>query len=487
MELIWNECMAEQVVYCGSAQALVEGEIPQLEDRAANAILSATGDVCLLGAEAGEESIRLGGEVRLQLICMGENGVYSFHSRAAFRHTVQAEGVHTDMEVKAQPALQSMEVKLVEGRITLEAVVDMNLRVSSRAPLKALCGIEGVPDLECQGRDISFFRREAVYETVVPLREEIDAAEVQGILQSDLLVTLRDLQPGGEGVELSGSLLVSALAQKGDGSLFHLSQSLPFTERLDVVSAGPLYGVLSLEEGRMRAAEEFGLVVAEGRLHISLYALRQQEISLPQDMFSPSQAFACERETVTLSGDLAPLQERLALHETVNIPGGLPEARRVLYTAVRPVVTASNVAEGQLSIEGLLVTRILYESEAGTINAFTEDIPFTANLPAAGATEAMVTAQAVAAAGGSGRALEVNYTIQLQALLWSQSQAQAVTGLAECPPAPQPQGIIVYFAGAGETLYDVAKRFAVPVAALGAALEGESPALEEGQRLVFLR
>ena len=35
MELIWNECMAEQVVYCGSAQALVEGEIPQLEEASA--------------------------------------------------------------------------------------------------------------------------------------------------------------------------------------------------------------------------------------------------------------------------------------------------------------------------------------------------------------------------------------------------------------------------------------------------------------------
>ena len=33
MELIWNERNGARVVYCGVAQALVEGEVPQLPDR----------------------------------------------------------------------------------------------------------------------------------------------------------------------------------------------------------------------------------------------------------------------------------------------------------------------------------------------------------------------------------------------------------------------------------------------------------------------
>ena len=48
MELIWNERNGARVVYCGVAQALVEGEVPQLQDRLADTILSATGDVVLL-------------------------------------------------------------------------------------------------------------------------------------------------------------------------------------------------------------------------------------------------------------------------------------------------------------------------------------------------------------------------------------------------------------------------------------------------------
>ena len=99
----------------------------------------------------------------------------------------------------------------------------------------------------------------------------------------------------------------------------------------------------------------------------------------------------------------------------------------------------------------------------------------------------MVSPGATATAGGSGRALEVNYTLQIQAELSVQQTYTLVTGLTECDPPSMAQGIVVYFAGAGETLYDVAKRFAIPRSALRAALGDAKEQLEEGQRLVFLR
>lgn len=82
MELIWNERNGARVVYCGVAQALVEGEVPQLPDRPADTILSATGDVALLGLETAEGCVRMGGEIRLQLICQDASGVFAFTSRA---------------------------------------------------------------------------------------------------------------------------------------------------------------------------------------------------------------------------------------------------------------------------------------------------------------------------------------------------------------------------------------------------------------------
>lgn len=484
MELIWTDLMAERVVYCGVAQALVEGDIPQIEGRPAREILSATGDVALAGAETAAGAVRLSGEVRLQLICAGEEGsMFAFTSKAAFRHTVQIEGAEAGMPVKAMPILQAMEVKLVEGRITLSAQVDISLRVTDRGPVQALSGMEGVQDMEVKGQSILLLRRNEVFRDVISLREEVDAADARYVLQSDVMACLRDVSCDGRGVEISGTLTVSALVEGTEGRLFHLTQNIPFTETLDVVGGNDLRAELAIEACQVRVAEEFGLLVIEVKLRVCLYAMDRVEMTLPQDLFSPNRPFSCEQQTLRLCADMGPLAHRHTLHETVSVPAGLPEANRVIFAAVRPVITACNVAEERLCVEGLLVTRVIFESESGGLYAFTEDIPFESCCPAPGATEAMAAAQATATASGTGRSLEMSFSIQITASLAIQRTETVVTGIRETERTPQPQGIIVYFAGTGETLYDVAKRFSVPRRALG----GPAEELAEGQRLVFLR
>ncbi|MEA5059115.1 MAG: DUF3794 domain-containing protein [Clostridia bacterium] len=487
MELIWTDLMAERVVYCGVAQALVEGDIPQIEGRPAKEILSATGDVALSGAETAAGAVRLSGEVRLHLICAGDGGVFAFTSRAAFRHTVQVEGAQAGMPIKAGPILQAMEVKLEGGRIMLSAEVDIAIRVTDNRPIKALSGLEGIQDLEMQGRSITLAKRQEVFRDVLSLREEMDAADAHSVLQYDIVPSLREIQSEGRGVEISGSLTVSALVQGEEGRLFQLTQNIPFTETLDVIVGSDLSVELTIETSQVRVAEEFGLLVVEARLLVCLYGIEHMEVTLPQDLFSPSMAFDCARETLRLCADMGPLSHRHTLHETVSIPAGLPEASRVLYAAVRPVITTCNITEERLCIEGLLVTRVIYESESGTLFAFTEDIPFECCCPAQGATDAIPSAMATATAAGSGRSLEMSFSIQIWASMAFQRTETVVTGIQESQRQAPPQGIIVYFAGAGETLYDVAKRFLVPRQALIEAWDGQTETLEEGQKLVFLR
>lgn len=487
MELNWTDLMAERVVYCGVAQALVEGDIPQIEGRPAREILSATGDVALAGAESAAGAVRLSGEVRLQLICTGEGGAFAFTSRAAFRHTVQVEGARAGMPVKAVPILQAMEVKLAGGRITLSAQVDIALRITDSSPVKALAGLSGVQDMEMRGRNILLSRWEEVFRDVLSIREEMDAADARCVLHSDVVASLRDIRCDGRGVEISGILTMSALVEGAEGRLFHLTQNIPFTETLDVVGSGNMKAELSVEACQVRVAEEFGLLVVEVKLRACLYAMEQVELTLPQDLFSPSLPLACERETLRLCADMGPLTHRHTLHETVSVPPGQPEVCRVVYAAVRPVITACNVIEERLCVEGLLVTRVIYESESGTLCAFTEDIPFECCCPAPATTEALPFAAATATAAGSGRSLEMSFSIQITAAMALQRTETVVTGIRETQREPQPQGIIVYFAGAGETLYDVAKRFCVPRRALRDSLSPATEELEEGQRIVFLR
>ncbi|MDR0839945.1 MAG: DUF3794 domain-containing protein [Christensenellaceae bacterium] len=490
MELIRNELMAERVVYSGVAQAMVEGEIPQIEDRIAGDILSATGDVLLMESAITENAVQLSGRVSVQLICAGENGPFAFTSRADFTHNMPAQGAMPGMLAEAAPMLQALEVTLTDGRIRMGAVVDIALQVLDSTPLQTFGGIRGAQELELLTDRFTAAKRETVFHDVLRLREEVDAAGAAAVLQSDVTVALRELRRDGRGVELNGILTVSALVEDKEGRLFQLTQNLPLNETLDVFAASDadLHARAQVLQADVQASQEFGMLVADLRLAVSLFARSQSELILPQDAFSPALPFTCEQEAVQLCSYGGESTLRHAISETVSVPNGLPEINRVIYAAARPVVTGGVPQDGQLYAEGLLITRVLYESDTGALHAFTEDIPFHAGLPAGqDSTHALLWASATASAAGSGRAAEVRFSLNLHASLYAFAARKVVTGISQCAGAEVPEGIIVYFAGAGETLYDVAKRFCIPREKLRAAQPGLQETLEEGQKLVFLR
>ena len=99
----------------------------------------------------------------------------------------------------------------------------------------------------------------------------------------------------------------------------------------------------------------------------------------------------------------------------------------------------------------------------------------------------MASAGATAIASGSGRALEVSYTLQIQAELSIQQTHVLVTGVTECERPELAQGIVVYFCRrrgdpirCGKTLRHSPQR---PASGLG----GRQGRIGGGAAAVFLR
>ena len=65
-------------------------------------------------------------------------------------------------------------------------------------------------------------------------------------------------------------------------------------------------------------------------------------------------------------------------------------------------------------------------------------------------------------------------------------KTHAVTGMEECAPAERPRGVVIYFAGNGETLFDVGRRFNLPRKRLLEMNPGLSETLADGQKLLLL-
>ena len=305
------------------------------------------------------------------------------------------------------------------------------------------------------------------------------------MLYSEVHGALRDVSPGKDGICLEGTLYISALVQSRTGAMSQLSQAIPFTQTVEGEALAPMWGEVRVSGCQVRGAEDFGVVIADVELTYRAWGRAGGRFDAVTDTFSPTVPFECTHGLIRTSSYCGSSTQRQSVIENVMIPGGMPEAARVVYATARPMVTSYGIENGVLTAEGLLFTRILYTAESGRIFAFNEDIPFSVGMEAQDATDAMIYAVAAASAAGGGRSVELNCTLILAADLYCTGGFEAVTGIEECPQRPAHQGITVYFASAGDTLYSIAREYNTSRANL-LRMNDLPEVLQGGERVAFM-
>ena len=485
MELIWKELPGEHMIYSGIAQAAVEGDIPVPQGRSVREVLSCTGSVTLSDTMAREGAVAVEGTVSVDVICT-DGSVFAFSSKASFRHTIPAEAVREGMKAQVQPSLQALELINENGRLQLCAVADMAVLVTAPVGIKVLSAITGVEDAEQDAREITLSCPTDEQAGSLRLREELEAPFASSVLYSEVCAALREVIPTSDGITLEGTLYISALVESRTGVLSQLCRAIPFSETVDGSGQPPMWGDITVGAWDVRASEEFGMVIADVRLNYRIYGRTCARATAAVDIFSPTLPFECTHSHLKPCSFIGCADHRHALTENVMIPEGLPDAQRVVYTAVRPLITSSAIENDRLIAEGLLAVRILYTGESGSIFTFSEDIPFSVETDAPGATDALISVKASAYASGGGRSVELSCTVLLSARLYAAEDIVTVSGIEECPPKETPHGLMAYFPAPGDTLYSVAKQFNTSRANLRHRNSDLPEILTGKERIVFI-
>lgn len=485
MELIWKELPGEHMIYSGLAQAVVEGEIPVPEGRSAKEVLSCTGSVALTGAQAAEDAVNVEGRVCVDVICT-DGSVFAFSSRAAFRHVIPADGVRPGMDAQVQPSLQTLELANDNGRLRLSAVADMAVQVTAPGGIRVLSSISGVEDGEQDTRELTLSCETREQAGSIRLREELEAPFAARVLYSEVCAGLREVIPSQDGLILEGTVYISALVESRTGVLSQLSRALPFSETVEGSGQAPLWGQVTVEAWDVRASEEFGVVIGDVRLDYRILGRTCAKAEAVVDIFSPTMPFECQHTRLRPCSFLGCVEHRHSVTENVMLPEGMPDAQRVIYATVRPLVTSLGMENDRLAVEGLLAVRILYSGESGSIFTFGEDVPFSLEADAPGAAHALASVNTWASASGGGRSVELSCTILLSARLYAADDIMAVSGIEECAPRETPHGLMAYFPAPGETLYSVARQYNTSRENLRRCNDDLPEVLTGNERIVFI-
>lgn len=480
MELIWNEINAVELILRETAQTQLEGAVPPPDGRTVRELPDYTAEVFVSSCRTDAGRLDIEGRITAELVAADDSGeLYSFISESAFTHTLSNEALEPGMPADVIPSLTALSIRRApDGRLLLSAVIDLDCMVTSARPIRAIGGVNGAPDMELKTREVPTRTRTELGNAVIRLSDEIASSGADTVLSSGVQLSVRDTAFENGGVTVSGMAAVTVLAKSADGELLQIIRNLPFRESVQTDGAADeVFALVRLNESSVRAlGTEFSLISFEADAEIRVFGLRKTALQLPLDAFSPTINFDCVRKKTLLLSSLGGADSQHTVRENVSVPDGMADIFAALSVSARPIATNVGVAGGELTVEGLLPTRLVYRSDGGRIGAFSEDVPFAIRMaaPNGADTARLRMGCSCSVTGGSGRAAQITYSIGCAAEFWSTEPAELVVGLAERngqaqtggdPFVPEAfTGMIIHTVGPDEDAFDIAKRFRLPTA-----------------------
>ena len=262
----------------------------------------------------------------------------------------------------------------------------------------------------------------------------------------------------------------------------------PFTieAELDSRAEGDAYATVSLKDIYISPADaSSGIAAVRARLAVSIYQTEQSETAICTDAFIPYHSCQMQTESASIMQRMRRKTFRYTLSENIPLPDGTDGVKSAICCAAMPYVTTAEVKNGVLSIEGIITLNCALRTAEPNALTFASQLPFLCETQYTGADADAADASVKCLSCTlmlTGGMLTAECVLELSAVPYTLTGMTIVSAAGEAEPVKRQRAIIVYFASANETRFDVAKRYSLPVSSIAAG--GDT--LCEGEKLTFL-
>ncbi len=473
MEIFKQNIAYECAPLRASSRALAEGTLsppPGMPPMAR--ILSIDGRAGGSG-EAVEGKLMIDGAVTLSVLYLCEEGKsHGFESVALFKHAMDLSGAAAGMRVCVQCSVAELKHNLTPGGLEIRARILIDCSAYAHEELSAVSGAKA-EGLEVLPVTVTIPSSEILSDEL-ELRDEARLPRVADrLLCTNGFCRVQNLSMEGSGCTVSGMLRISVLFAAPDGTIVQAPFSMPFETRMDLPeSAESAYGSVRLLGLECSLSGE-DIVTVDARVELTIVAASTMECDLLADAYATGAQLSCQAKALHMRRDRT-VNCRGAMRLEAPLPEGQPEADRVLAVRMRPALHTATAGEGTLTLMGDLHASLIYLSREGNLHSFTCDCDAPAL--ASGMDVLPDCACELLHAGTSTGAIMLQCALDCAAMACSTSDISVVTDLTEEKRLGGIYGPVVYFPTEGEGLWQIGKRFGVPIH----ELRKLNPDLEKG-------
>mgnify|MGYP000963125578 CR=1 FL=1 len=483
----------ERLALAREEQVSVEGEATLPGSmRDAVTVLSVQAQAYLEDARATAGGMTLRGHVSFQaLYTQGDlTRIRAMETTCDFEHSIDAPELQPDMRVNASVAVQETEGTAASGRMTLRALLDLQIEAFETTRQALVTDAAG--DADALGGDpraqrardpdsvgvltgsyvrmqrVAFCRTAPLGEEKTLVREEFDLParlEVGDVLSATGEAAVAELTGGAGRVGVSGTVEVRVLhrPQEAGNPLVMTSHELPFELSIDTQIHAQAEAIDVMADSM--ADDKRRTLRVEAEVRVRLSGCVQEEKELLEDLYSVSgDALIPQKERF----DVHAFEESSDVRESIRLPIALAKDAPPIGTALaafaQPTITAATPAGKRLDAEGVMAVTLIYlPMDSDIPMAIHTREPFAMTFPIETTEDAQVQARVIEATPGpatSDRA-EVRCVVGLHVVKHGVRPLDAVIDVAQQPAARQERGFVLVWPAKGESRWETAKRLRV--------------------------
>lgn len=447
-------------------------------------VLMVDAEVIVKSKEKTGKVMEVGGEICYQVIYRADNQEQSLESistKAPWSISCNYPAREDDVYTLVKSSVEHTNVDIVNGRkLSAKSVVKLNVSYLMAKSVEAGEAVQG-ENVYQKGQQQEIAMLEDMGERTVNLSESIELPEGKPPMEEILYnhAAIKDVRVN-ENMSMEGTLEVDYLyrAENDSSRIENIHMEVPVNANLDVENYH--YTDVSFNTGiksiSLKPDEDMdGLLTrvrldAEINIEFSLYS--KENVHLVKDAYCLDQDFELEKKPVMIGVDENDIRDNVQVNGNLPLDTAGDTLEEVISITVKPRLLSAGRENEKIEINGCLDVCVLYVTgmDMRVIRGANDEIPFTHQLAVPDTQDVFESDIALLLDQSSyeitsDTEMGIKAQVVVQAHISKKRQIDVVTGIKGVRPAEKRENppLLVYYTQQGESLWNIAKRYRIPV------------------------
>ena len=492
-----------QLIGQKSETRCIEGEmiVPDIKPDILN-VLQSTGNVCIYKKEILDGKVKIDGSVQVYIIYFAddENGsTRSLNTSLDFTEIIPMQECMQGMNAIIKSEICSIDTKVLnERKVNIKANVNFQVKLCLNENIELISGIEGINDLQRLNHEtvVNSLVGDGTTKAIAKETIAIDPADnLAEILCSDIKITNKDTKISYNKVLVKADAVIRILYLTEDNRVNSCESTVAIMGFVDIQNVSDEHRCDTNYELKNLLikpnSEEEHSIYVEAELEICCFAFERKNVTITEDLYSPTQNLDFTKKQVRLTGNKTEIKDVCSLKEKIEIPEFSGE--KICYVTIYPKITSQNIENKRINFNGEVNLNLLFWNEnENRINGSRRSIPlqFSMQMQDVGEesdidTEIETVRQDFVV--GSDGSIDARIDILFLVNSTDSRKTQVIDEITLDEESKRNNcSMVIYYAKPEDTLWKIAKRFGSTVEEIAKTNGIENPDILQVGRQLFI-